>query len=237
MIVAAGWSALAFKAAMSASSASTTIRSAFPFTLSPTVNCHDIFGLPQSYLRTSAHIDRYLACDSVSLCLGGCRVAAHSARTPICTKIEWADAGVMGITCYMVRPTRASCIGISQQWRAPSTDGNSVTPAQVTSTKVRTKSINLTTLAQRPRIRLKTTASGVPSGLPEREMSAFGTKRTLASVVIKSAFDPWQTSMSRSFAISQSHSAFPGSHGGQSSAFDSLQSRLTSASACSGVRP
>ena len=52
MIVAAGWSALAFKAAMSASSASTTIRSAFPFTLSPTVNCHDIFDLPQVYVST-----------------------------------------------------------------------------------------------------------------------------------------------------------------------------------------
>jgi len=47
MIVAPGWSALAFKAAMSASSASTTIRSAFPFTLSPTVNCQDIFCLLQ----------------------------------------------------------------------------------------------------------------------------------------------------------------------------------------------
>ena len=52
----------------------------------------------------------------------------------------------MGITCYMVRPTRASCVGISQQWRASLTDGNSVTPAQVTSFKVK-ESINLTALA------------------------------------------------------------------------------------------
>lgn len=51
----------------------------------------------------------------------------------------------MGITCYMVRPTRASCVGISQQWRASFTDGNSVTPAQVTSIKVKDESINLTT--------------------------------------------------------------------------------------------
>jgi integrase len=57
MIVAPGWSALAFKAAISASSASTTIRSAFPFTLSPTVNCHDIFA---SYERGLTGIDRYL---------------------------------------------------------------------------------------------------------------------------------------------------------------------------------
>ena len=136
MIVAPGWSALAFKAAMSASSASTTIRSAFPFTLSPTVNCHDIFGLPQgARLRTSAHRHRPIPCVRArSLCAWGCRVAEHSARTPICTKIEsGADAGSRGITCYMVRPTRASCIGISQQWRASLTDGNSVTPAQVTS--------------------------------------------------------------------------------------------------------
>ena len=46
MIVASGRSALTFNAAMSASSASTTIRSALPLILSPTVNCHDIFGLP-----------------------------------------------------------------------------------------------------------------------------------------------------------------------------------------------
>ena len=61
----------------------------------------------------------------------------------------------MGITCYMVRPTRASCIGISQQWRASLTDGNSVTPAQVTSFKVKDESLNLTALAERQRIRLK----------------------------------------------------------------------------------
>ena len=47
----------------------------------------------------------------------------------------------------MVRPTRASCIGISQQWRASFTDGNSVTPAQVTSITVKDKSMNLTDLA------------------------------------------------------------------------------------------
>ena len=49
----------------------------------------------------------------------------------------------------MVRPTRASCIGISQQWRASFTDGNSVTPAQVTSIKVKDESMNLTALADR----------------------------------------------------------------------------------------
>ena len=167
IIVAPGWSALAFSAAMSASSASTTIRSAFPFTLSPIVNCHDIFGLPQSYLANerSPASTNTLRASSISLCLG---VAAsqHSARTPICTKIEsGADAGLMGITCYMVRPTRASCIGISQQWRASLTDGNSVTPAQVTSMNVKDESINLTALAERQRIRLRATASGVPSEL------------------------------------------------------------------------
>ena len=36
----------------------------------------------------------------------------------------------------MVRPTRASYIGISQQWRASFGDGNSVTPAQVISITV-----------------------------------------------------------------------------------------------------
>jgi hypothetical protein len=46
VIVTSGRSALTFKAAMSASSASTTILSAFPCTLSPTVNCHAILSLP-----------------------------------------------------------------------------------------------------------------------------------------------------------------------------------------------
>jgi len=72
MIVAPGWSALAFNAAMRASSASTTIRSAFPFTRSPTVNCHDIFGLPRSYAtneRSPASNDT-LRANSISLCVG-----------------------------------------------------------------------------------------------------------------------------------------------------------------------
>jgi hypothetical protein len=44
---------------------------------------------------------------------------------------------------------RASYIGIGQQWRASFTDGNSVTPAQVTSIKVKDKSLNQTALAER----------------------------------------------------------------------------------------
>jgi hypothetical protein len=139
MIVAPGWSALAFKAAMSASSASTTIRSAFPFTLSPTVNCHDIFCLPQSCVtneRSPASTDT-LSASSISLCRGV--VASRRAqRATLMHKKSGADAGSRGITCYMVRPTRASCIGISQQWRASLTNGNSVTPAQVTSITSRT---------------------------------------------------------------------------------------------------
>jgi hypothetical protein len=151
MIAAAGWSALAFKAAMSASSASTTIRSAFPFTLSPTVNCHDIFGLPRSYnyKRSPASNDTLRASSRSLLCVGV--VASRTQRAPpICTKIEsGADAGLRGITCYMARPPRASYIGISQQWRASLTDGNSVPPAQVTSIKVKDKSLNLIALAER----------------------------------------------------------------------------------------
>jgi hypothetical protein len=82
MIVAAGWSALAFKAAMSASSASTTIRSAFPFTLSPTVNCHDIFDLPQSYVTNgrSPILTDTLRASSISLAWGLSRRGALSAH-------------------------------------------------------------------------------------------------------------------------------------------------------------
>ena len=71
MIVAPGWSALAFKAAMSASSATTTIRSAFPFTLSPTVNCHDISAFLKAklgYERALPSIDQTLRASSVFFC-------------------------------------------------------------------------------------------------------------------------------------------------------------------------
>jgi hypothetical protein len=125
---------------MSASSASTTIRSAFPFTLSPTVNCHDILAFLKATLRTSAPCVRPRSL----FVRGDYRVASHSAHTPTCTKMwSGADAGLRGITCYMVRPMRASYIGISQQWRASSTNGNSVPLAQVTSIKVKDKSLNL----------------------------------------------------------------------------------------------
>ena len=78
-------------------------------------------------------------------------VASRTQRgTPYLHKIDsGADAGLRGITCFMVRPMRASYIGISQQWRASFKDGNSVAPAQVTSIKVKEESINLTALAKR----------------------------------------------------------------------------------------
>ena len=46
----------------------------------------------------------------------------------------------------MVRPTARCIIGISQQWRASFTDGNSVTPAQVTSINVKEEFVDLTIL-------------------------------------------------------------------------------------------
>jgi hypothetical protein len=48
----------------------------------------------------------------------------------------------------MARPMRASYIGISQQWRS-STDGNSITPAQGTSIKVKDKYLKLIALVER----------------------------------------------------------------------------------------
>jgi hypothetical protein len=87
-------------------------------------------------------------------------------------------------------PLRASCIGISQQWRASLTDGNSVIPAQVTSIKVKEESVDLTALAgDRKSILVAvcfaraTNSAQLPRaecllGFPEREMSAVGTKPT-----------------------------------------------------------
>jgi hypothetical protein len=143
MIMAPGWSALAFKAAISASSASTTIRSAFPFTLSPTVNCHDILAFLKNHVTNGAliGIERYLACELDLFVRRGCRVALSAHPYIYKNRESGADAGLRGITCYMVRPTRASYIGISQQWRAFFTGGNSVTRAQGTSIKVKDKSL------------------------------------------------------------------------------------------------
>ena len=73
MIVASGRSALTFNAAMSASSASTTIRSAFLLTLSPTVNCQDILAFLKAKLgceRALSGIDQTLRASRVLLCLG-----------------------------------------------------------------------------------------------------------------------------------------------------------------------
>ena len=92
MIVASGRSALTFNAAMSASSASMTIRSAFLLTLSPTVNCQDIF----AFRKANLGYERAFS-----------GIAVHSAR--ITNREDGADAGLMGITCYMVRPT-ARCM-------------------------------------------------------------------------------------------------------------------------------
>ena len=99
-------------AAMSASSASTTIRSAFPFTLSPTVNCHDIFGPRAKLSYERALTGMILAASSVfvpRVLLLVAYVDELVVRRPVpriqCAKENGADAGLMGITCYMIRPT------------------------------------------------------------------------------------------------------------------------------------
>ena len=75
IIVASGCSALTFSAATSVSSAWTTIRSAFPFTLSPTVNCQDILE-PSKVAR------------------GGARPITPPARSEECT---WQACTVAGV--------------------------------------------------------------------------------------------------------------------------------------------
>src|SRR5689334_16272659 len=55
------------------------------------------------------------------------------------TLVQWASHPTWSA------PRHAACIGISQQWRANLTDGNSVNPAQVTS--IKKNFINLTVLA------------------------------------------------------------------------------------------
>jgi len=67
------------------------------------------------------------------------------ALTPGCPAVEsGADAGLMGITCYMGALHVMALVNNG----ASLTDGNSVSPAQVTSIKVKEESVDLT-LVQR----------------------------------------------------------------------------------------
>ena len=107
MIVASGRSALTFNAAMSASSASTTIRSTFLLTLSPTVNCQDILAFLKAKLGCS---DQNLRASLVFCCAWVLSPPRRTQGARLYAQIEnGADAGLMGITCYMVRPT-ARCM-------------------------------------------------------------------------------------------------------------------------------
>ena len=91
IIVASGRSTLTFSAATSVSSAWTTIRSAFPFTLSPTVNCQDI--LEPSKVREgrsphhSASQERGRAPGKLAPLLG-CRPAPQVSRAHRCRKFR-----------------------------------------------------------------------------------------------------------------------------------------------------
>ena len=115
MMVASGRSALTFNAAMSASSASTTIRSAFPFDSKSDGELPRHFwpSSSQVRLRTSAHRHRHLACALGLLCAWVLSRAAYVDELSLdalvpriqCAKGSGADAGLMGITCYMIRPT------------------------------------------------------------------------------------------------------------------------------------
>ena len=69
------------------------------------------------------------------------RVAAHSARTPIFTNREWGGCWLNGHPMLHVRPTARFMYWHYQQWRASLRDGNSVTPAQVSSIKIKIESL------------------------------------------------------------------------------------------------
>src|SRR6185436_7187063 len=82
------------------------------------------------------------------------------------TLVQWASHATWSA------PRRAACIGISQQWRAYLTDGNSVTQAQVTS--IKKNFINLPVVAGEQKLH-SGRASGGTSGHSEPEMPAVGT--------------------------------------------------------------
>src|SRR5215510_11581026 len=69
-----------------------------------------------------------------------CECFASNSGARLYSLIEnGADAVVWASRAIRSAPPRAACIGISQQWRAYLTDGHSVSPAQVTSFKVKEK--------------------------------------------------------------------------------------------------
>ena len=82
------------------------------------------------------------------------------------TLVQWASHATWSA------PRHAACIGISQQWRANLTDGNSVTQAQVTS--IKKNFINLTVLAgDRNSILVAGALLGQPIRLSYREQTHF----------------------------------------------------------------
>ena len=112
------------------------------------------------------------------------------------TLVQWASHA----TWSALR--RAACIGISQQWRAYLTDGNSVTQAQVTS--IKKNFIDLTVLAgDRNSILVAGVLLRQSIRLSYRErrdfwaflnpMSAVGTKRMPPAFNIKSGSDRMRT--------------------------------------------
>jgi hypothetical protein len=127
-------------AATSASSASTTIRSALPLTLSPTVNCHNIFGLPRAklgYERALTGID--LRARSAFFVPGCCRVPLMSmslsldapGSTHPVRQREWGGRKSNGHHMLYDPPHGALHVLASVNNGAPLTDGNSLAPAQV----------------------------------------------------------------------------------------------------------
>jgi hypothetical protein len=117
---------------MSASSAPTTMRSALPFAMTPTVNCQDIVGLSRAKL--GCDID--LACE---LGLGCCRVPLMSmslsldapGSTHPVRQREWGGRRSSGHHRLYDPPHGALHVLASVNNGAPFTDGNSLAPAQV----------------------------------------------------------------------------------------------------------
>jgi hypothetical protein len=130
MIAASGRSALTLKAAMSASSAPTTIRSTFPFAITPTVNCQDILG-PSSSKLGYERAHRPLRASSVFF-VPGCELVVrrprfHASSAP--KRVGRTQSN--GHHMLNDPPHGALHVLASVNNGACCRDGNSVTPAQV----------------------------------------------------------------------------------------------------------
>lgn len=124
-----------------------SIRVPFDFNSDSELPGHCLAFLRLGCERALTGMDHALRASLSLLVPGRCRVVVHSARTPNALNREWGGRWFYGHHMLHGPPHGALHVLASVNNGAPLTDGNSVTPAQVTLIKVKEESVDLTILA------------------------------------------------------------------------------------------